>query len=246
MISLVDTHIHLDANDFVDIAAARQCGIEKFIVPGVDVSGWAGLVALAQISENVCLAPGLHPAYAGQWSVETGRQLRHLIDHPKVVALGEIGLDGTVAIPLAQQQTVLRHQLELALEVGLPVLLHARKATGMLLAILRELQVGKKIGGVWHGFSASLPVATELAELGIKIGIGPVLLRENCRKLTLAVEQLPETALVLETDYPDMAKKPEVLLAIAKKIAKLRGLTLAEVAQITTNNSNQLFSLQEK
>ncbi len=251
MISMVDTHIHLDAPELAGtgidlLSSARQCGIERFIVPGVRVSGWAGMIALAQSTENIYLAPGLHPAYADQWSLDVECQLRKLIVHPKVVAIGEIGLDGTVDISLTQQEVVFRQQLKLAIEAKLPVLLHARQATGKLLDTLRELQIGKQVGGVWHGFSASLAVAEELTSLGIKIGIGPILLRENARKLPEAVQCLPESALVLETDFPDMTENPEVLLKIAQKIATLRGLTLAKVAQITTNNSNQLFRLQEK
>lgn len=248
MISLIDTHIHLDAPELSGqglnlLPDARQGGIDKFIVPGVRVSGWMGMLALAEKAENVYFAPGLHPAYADQWDADTAAQLEQLIRESKVVAIGEIGLDRTVDPSLRQQEIALREQLQIALTAGLPVLLHAREATGALLTILRELQIGEKVGGVWHGFSESLPVAKELVALGFKIGVGSILLRENARKLPAAVVALPAAALVLETDFPDMAERPELLVEIAEKIADLRGISLEEVARMTTENARQLFSL---
>ncbi|MEA3544295.1 MAG: TatD family hydrolase [Thermodesulfobacteriota bacterium] len=246
-----DTHIHLDTPELngrgLDLLPnAYQCGINRFVVPGVRVSGWIGMLTLAEKVESVYLAPGLHPAYADQWSPEAERQLRELTVQPKVVAIGEIGLDGSVEPPLQLQEMVLRSQLQVALDVGLPVLLHSRNATGQLLDILRELEIGRRVGGVWHGFSAGLPVAQELVGLGFKIGVGPILLRKNARKLPDAVRLLPTSALVLETDLPDMAEKPEVLLKVADKVAELRGWRLEDVAQITTENADQLFRFQDK
>ncbi|MCK4503889.1 MAG: TatD family hydrolase, partial [Desulfuromonadales bacterium] len=195
MISLIDTHIHLDAPELngqgLDLLpGAQQRGIDRFIVPGVRVSGWPGMVALAEKAAGIYLAPGLHPAYADQWTPEAEQRLRKLAADPNVVAIGEIGLDGVVGPSLSQQEMVLRAQLQVAIDVGLPVLLHARQATGALLAILRELKIGTKIGGIWHGFSGSIPVAQELATLGFKLGIGPVLLRDSARKLPAAVKLL--------------------------------------------------------
>ncbi len=246
-----DTHIHLDAPELSGqglklLPGAQQCGINRFIVPGVRVSGWAGMLALVENAKNVYLAPGLHPAYADQWTDAAASQLWELTQQSKVVAIGEIGLDGTVAIPLSQQEIVFRAQLDIALDAGLPVLLHVREATGAVLTILRELEIGQRIGGVWHGFSASLSVAEELVALGFKIGVGSILLRENARKLPDAVKVLPASALVLETDLPDMAEKPDVLLKVAEKVAELRDRTLEEVAQITTENARQLFRFQDE
>ena len=251
MISLIDTHIHIDAPELNKqglslLPEAQQCGIDRFVVPGVRVSGWAGLLDLAKNAENVYLAPGVHPAYSAQWNDAAAIQLRELTHQSKVVAVGEIGLDGTVGPAIQQQEMVLRAQLQVALDVEVPVLLHARQATGQLLSILRELEIGKRIGGIWHGFSASIQAAQELVELGFKIGVGSVLLRENARKLPDAVKMLPASALVLETDFPDMAERPEVLLKVAEKVAELRGWSLEDVAQITTENVDRLFRFQDK
>ncbi|MFK5926336.1 MAG: TatD family hydrolase [Desulfuromusa sp.] len=248
MISLIDTHIHLDAPELNGqglklLPEAQQCGIDRFVVPGVRVSGWAGMLALAENAENVYLAPGLHPAYADQWTLEAEHHLKELTVQPKVVAIGEIGLDGTVGPALQQQEMVFRAQLQIALDAGLPVLLHSRKATGRVLDILRELEIGQQIGGIWHGFSASLQVAQELVDLGFKIGVGPILLRENARKLPDALKILPASALVLETDLPDMAEKPEALLKVAERVAELRDCSLEEVARITSGNAVLIFGL---
>jgi len=246
MLKLIDSHCHLDAPELNGTGAkllsgGREKGIAAFVIPGVRSSGWTELMTLAEQETDVFAAPGLHPAYAEQWTEHAGQQLRQLTIHPKVVAIGEIGLDGVAGPGLDRQEEVLRAQLQVALEAGLPVLLHGRKATGRLLAVLRELQVGEKVGGIWHGFSGSLQVAEELLQLGLMIGVGPILLRQSARKLPEAVRQLPAEMLVLETDLPDMADRPETLVAVAAKVAELRGLTLEETARITTENAARLF-----
>ncbi len=248
MLPLIDTHIHLDApelsgNGFALVAEAVAQGIGTFIVPGVRTAGWLPLLQQAEQHAEVLLAPGLHPAYADQWSPAAAAELVRMSQHHKVVAIGEIGLDGVCGPALERQETVFRAQLQIALEAGLPVLLHGRKATGRLLEILRELQIGQQAGGSWHGFSGSLPVAQELVRLGFKVGVGPILLRTSARKLPRAVVELPLESLLLETDLPDMAEQPEALLAVARKVAELRGCTLAEVVEVTTTTACELFGI---
>lgn len=250
MFPLIDTHAHVDAPELAGagtelLPPANNAGIGRFIIPGVRVSGWEPLFRLVVQHAQLYAAPGLHPVYAEQWSVATAGQLTELACQPKTVAIGEIGLDGAVGPALELQEPVLRAQLQIAVIAGLPVLLHGRKATGRLLAILRELNIGKKVGGVWHGFSGSLQVAEELVRLGFKIGVGPILLRDSARKLPQVVTELPAEALLLETDLPDMADKPEVLVAVAEKVAALRGCSLDEVAEFTTTNANGLFKFKD-
>ncbi len=246
MLNLIDTHIHLDAPELEGhgpllLPAARQVGIGAFIIPGVRVSGWPGMVALATHHAGVFAAPGLHPAYADQWNSSAAAQLCELAADPRVVAIGEIGLDGAVGPDLDFQEQVLREQLDIAVAAKLPVLLHARKATGRLFNILKELQIGKQVGGIWHGFSGSLELAEQLVSAGFLLGIGPILLRDNARKLPAVVKAIPLSALVLETDLPDMAEQPDCLLAVAGRIAELRGEPLAHVTVATTANVENLF-----
>lgn len=246
MLPLIDTHAHFDAPELDGhgaelLPAAVAAGIERFIVPGVRVSGWSALLELVREHRQLYAAPGLHPAYAEQWNADAAVRLVELAGDAKTVAIGEIGLDGVAGPDLEVQERVLRAQLEIALQAGLPVLLHGRKATGRLLTVLRELQVGQQVGGVWHGFSGSLQTARELQALGFCIGVGPILLRPTARKLPQAVVELPLEALLLETDLPDMAERPEVLPKIAEQVAVLRGCSLEEVARVTTANTLRVF-----
>lgn len=241
-----DTHIHLldpAARGIADlqVEAAAATGINLLIQPGVRVTDWDAMLALTEQHQQVYAAPGIHPMCADQWDDKTALRLKELTRHPKVVAIGEIGLDAVVGPMPEIQERALRAQLRIALNAGLPVQLHCRQKNGALLAILRELNVGYQIGGVWHGFSGSSIFARELVALGFYIGVGPLLLRSNVRKLQEVVAALPLSSLVLETDLPDMARAPADLLKVAEKIAEIKSLPLSDVAQITTANALELF-----
>lgn len=243
-----DTHIHLLAPEWEPPPEAlhreaQAAGIAGMLMPGVRVGDWPRLLELARQLPGVCLAPGLHPVYAEQWSPEAAEQLLSLTREPQVVAIGEIGLDGVAGPALDEQEEVFREQLQIVLEAKLPVLLHCRKATGRVLDILREMQIGQQVGGIWHGFSGSVQTAQELVTLGFKIGIGPILLRESARKLPQAVLELPDVALVLETDAPDMIESPLGLLDVAKKLAELKGWTLEKTKQVTGDNARKLLRI---
>jgi TatD DNase family protein len=243
---LCDTHIHLaapGAEEMADIwvAAAAAAGIKWLIQPGVRAGDWNELISLAQRYPCVYAAPGIHPMCADQWDDKVALRLEELTRHPKVVAIGEIGLDAVVGPAQKIQEQALRAQLQIALDHDLPVLLHCRKKKGALLAILRELDIGRQIGGVWHAFSGSLPFARELVDLGFSIGVGPILLRHNARKLVEVVAALPTSAFVVETDLPDMAPAPEDLIEVAKRISIIKSLTLDSAAEAITKNTLSLF-----
>lgn len=242
----VDTHIHLAAATWQQspgelVRQALALGIKGMVVPGVRVTEWPDLLELARQLPEVCPAPGLHPLHADQWTAETAAQLIDLAAGRQVVAIGEIGLDALGGPAMAEQEQVFRAQLTIALEAGLPVLLHSRKTTGRVLDILQELNVGPRVGGIWHGFSGSVEVARELFRLGFKIGVGPVLLRANARKLPRALCELPDQALVLETDAPDMIDSPAGLLRVASRLAELKGWTPEQTARMTSANARQVL-----
>jgi len=246
MLNWFDTHIHLFAPEWQQ--SPRQlhqlsvkAGIKKMLMPGVRVADWPQLLALARQLPGVYLAPGLHPVYAGQWDSDAEMQLLNLAADPDVVAIGEIGLDGVSGPDHIIQEQVFRAQLAIAVETGLPVLIHSRKATGHVVNILRERQIGAKVGGVWHGFSGSVQIARELVAMGFKIGVGPILLRDSARKLPQVVCELGDQDLVLETDAPDMIDSPVGLIDVATRLAELKGWSLEETAQLTTANSISLF-----
>lgn len=247
--SFCDTHIHLLAPEWqgplqTRLDVAGQSGIDLLLQPGVRSADWKRLVALTSESPSVYAAPGLHPMCASEWNADVDLLLRELCEHPGVVAVGEIGLDRLLDVdPLIQLQAF-RGQLKVASDAGLPVLIHNRKMTADILGVLKESRTGA-LGGIWHGFSGSHEVAQQIIDCGFLLGIGPVLLRENARKLPAALKGLPPDTLVLETDAPDMAAGPEVLLEVAKKLAALRGWTLVETARITTANARRLLKLDD-
>lgn len=241
-----DSHIHLTAPAWTCsprqlYTEAEAAGIRGMLVPGVRADDWPRLLGLAQELPGVYFAPGLHPLYAHQWMSSLAAELRELVQQPKVIALGEIGLDAAAGPGLKEQEKVFRAQLEMALDARLPVLLHSRKTTGRMLDILRELKIGEQVGGIWHGFSGSLEVARELVHRGFKIGVGPILLRESARKLPRALINLPKEALVLETDAPDMIDSPLGLLQVARTLAKIKGWTIEETARNCRDNISRAF-----
>jgi TatD DNase family protein len=223
-----DTHIHLLAPEWTSsplplYQQALSGQINEMLMPGVRATDWDYLLQFAKDCQGVYFAPGLHPFYAEQWNDAVAQRLIAMSAENKVVALGEIGLDVVAGPSLEIQEEVFRAQLQIALDARLPVLLHARKMTGRVLTILRELKIGQKTGGIWHGFSGSIETAEELIDLGFKIGVGPILLRESARKLPQVVVAVPAQALVLETDAPDMIDRPSGLLEVATRLAQLRG-----------------------
>jgi len=243
-----DTHIHLLAPEWQQspeelCQLALASGIAGMLLPGVRVGDWPGLLELALQLPEVYVAPGLHPAYANQWNTQAEQQLQALTREPQVVAIGEIGLDAVAGPALAEQEVVFRAQLRIALEAELPVLLHCRKTTGRVMDILREMEIGERIGGIWHGFSGSVQIAQELVRSGFMIGIGPILLRKSARKLPQVVLTLPEGAMVLETDAPDMIAVPDGLIQVAKRLAALRGETLEKTCQVTGDNARRLLKI---
>ena len=242
-----DTHIHLLAPEWSEpvqqrIEKAADFGIELLLQPGVRSGDWDALVTLAQCHRAVYAAPGLHPMCAAEWNHSSSARLRELCCLPDVIGVGEIGLDAMVDVDPQLQEQAFRGQLDVAIEADLPVLIHCRKKVGEVLDLLQQVGIDR-VGGILHGFSGSMEIVSRAIGLGLLIGVGPILLRGNARKLPEVVNAIPAEMLVLETDAPDMATGPEVLIEVARKVAELRGLTLNEVAEITTLNARRLLKL---
>ena len=175
MVELIDTHIHLDRLPTAKLAAelgvARSLDISSFLVPGIAPSGWEELTALAQRHEGVYLAPGLHPLAAESWTSEVAEQLALLLTHPAVVAIGEIGLDSKISVPMALQERTFRAQLRIAVAGGYPLILHCRGHLSRCLQIFQE-EDGASIGGILHAFSGSLEMAKLALRLNLSLGFG--------------------------------------------------------------------------
>ena len=252
MTGLIDTHVHLDFFEVPGEAAerARREGITHFIVPGVTPVAWPTLLSLAESRPDVWIAPGVHPQAADQWSRQTETDLRTLLHHPRVVAVGEIGLDKQADCPFAQQEDVCRQMIALAREHHLPLLLHVRRATQRLLTLLKE-EGHDELSGIVHAFSGSLETARQFLDLGFSFGIGGVLTYPDAKRLPAVVRQLPTDRLVLESDAPDMAPHPHrgtpnhpaYLPLVAASLARVRNWSLEHTIEVTTANAKKLFQL---
>lgn len=251
---LIDTHCHLDDPALAGrlpklLEDARKAGVARLIVPGVAPDGWGGIAALANRKEGIFPACGLHPMHAERYD---GKLLAELAQFAQnAVAIGEIGLDYLVAgVSRERQLTAFRAQLRLAVELGLPVLIHCRRAFSDLLSVLREEGVSR-VGGVMHAFSGSAETARECVRLGLAIGVaGPVTYRNAVRPVEV-VRGIPLDHLVLETDAPDLTpepfrgreNEPAFIVEIARKVAEIKGGPVEAVARVTTENAMRLFRL---
>jgi TatD DNase family protein len=257
---LIDTHCHLDFDRFDDdrtavLARAAENGVSAIIIPGVNLSSSKAAVALADQFESVYAAVGIHPTATDELDQAAVRTLHEMAQHPKVVAIGEIGLDyywpnqPDRRWPCASPQTqrkAFRRQLDLAAELSLPVIIHDREAhTDVMIG----LEDSKGVSGVLHSFSGDLDLAEWAVDLGFYVGItGPVTYKKSHDMKTVA-RQIDFERLLIETDAPFLApspyrgkrNEPANVRYVAQEIAQLRECGLSAVAQRTTANAQTLF-----
>ena len=258
----IDTHCHLDAPEFapdVDAvrAQARAAGVAHCVIPAVARSQWDAVRQLAH-RHGDSYALGIHPLYTPQAADEdlealAGALQQHQAD-PRLVAVGEIGLDGFVpGLDPARQWRFYRAQLQLARRFGLPVILHVRRSADRLLKGLREVPVR---GGIAHAFNGSVQQAQAFIALGFKLGFGGAVTYERALQLRRLAQALPENAIAMETDAPDIPphwlyrtaaeraagqpqgrNSPAELPRIGAEVAALRGLAPADWAARTRANA---------
>lgn len=263
---LVDTHAHLDLSQFDEdldqvVDRATSEGVTRIITIGFDLDSSRQAVALTNSYPNLWACVGIHPHQASQANLEVLNSLRHLSKHPKVVAIGETGLDYyRDRSPRDVQRRVFRQELDLAVEVGKPVVIHDRAAHQDIMHIIRAWaeDVRSSNGklqpplGVVHCFSGDLTMAEELFDLGFCISIAGPVTFPNARRLQELVSRLPLERLLIETDCPFLSphpyrgkrNEPANVKLIAEKIAEIRSMSLEEVSQITTENASRVFRLQ--
>ncbi len=259
---LIDTHAHLDFRQFDDdrnavLDRAWQAGLIAVITIGIDLKTSRAAVALAEAHERVFATVGFHPHDAKTADDAALIELRDLARHSRVVAIGEMGLDFyRDRSPRDVQRRVFRRQLQIAAELGKPVVVHDREAHADTLEILRQWiaesqTTFSEYRGVLHCFSGNLALAQAVIELGFFIGVdGPITYR-NARKLPDIVKALPLDRLLVETDAPFLTphphrgqrNEPAYVRLVAEKIADTKNLPLEEVAQATTANAKALFQL---
>lgn len=255
--ALFDTHAHYDDTQFDPdrealLAALPESGVGLVVNPGCDISTSRQAVALAEQYPHVYAAVGYHPENCSPYVPEELDILRELARHPKVVAIGEIGLDyyWKENPPRALQQDVFRRQLELAQTLQLPVIVHDRDAHGDCMAIVRDYP---QVTGVFHCFSGSAEMARELVELGWMISFTGVLTYQNARKAIEAAQAVPLERIMIETDSPYMAPVPHrgkrcdssLVVHTCARLAEIKGVSLEECARITLENGKRFFSIRE-
>jgi TatD DNase family protein len=254
---LIDSHCHLNFNTFDDdradvVERAKAEDIAAFINPGTNLADSRQVVNLADQFPDVYAAVGVHPNDADGVDEAVLSQLRELADHPKVVAIGEIGLDYYWdEAPRPVQQRVFEQQLELAKELNLPVIIHQRDSAADTMDVLRQWGGSQHPGLVLHSFSGDQAMADEAIDLGFYIGIsGPVTFK-NARDLPGIVVSLPPERILVETDAPFLSphpyrgkrNEPARVKLVAGKVAELQSMSLEEMCQQLTKNTITLFKL---
>lgn len=250
---LFDSHCHLFDEQFADdldavLERARSANVRRVVVPGVDLATSEQAIALAEHQEEVYAAVGIHPEAAKAVPEQDFRRVEALTAHPKVVAVGEIGLDYYWdAAPRQAQQDVMRRQLEIARVCKLPVIIHNRDATEDVVALLERF--AGQVVGVMHCFNADLETAQRCIELGFFISFGGPLTFKNAPDVRDVAAAIPDQWLLAETDSPYLSpapfrgkrNEPERVRLVVEKLAEVRGQTVTEVEQITVRNTMRLF-----
>jgi TatD DNase family protein len=262
---LIDTHAHLDFPQFdadrhAVIERARAAGVLGIVNVGTDLGSSLRAVTLAAEKDMIYAAVGMHPHDAKKLDGGALAQLRDLARQPTVVAIGEIGLDFFRNLsPRDVQQRAFQAQLSWAAKLNKPVIVHDRDAHAEIMAILAdwssELQDSPLAGrlGVLHTFSGDLTMAQQAIDLGFYISISGTVTYKNARQLAEAARALPLERLLVETDCPFLTphphrgkrNEPAYVGLVARKIAELRGIPLATLAQATTANARRLFDLPQ-
>ena len=252
---LFDTHAHLDDHAFDEdrrelLASLPEKGIGLLMNPGCSYESSRNAIALSEQYDYIYAAVGSHPDAADEVDDALIAKYRELCkQHPKVKAIGEIGLDYHYEdIPREIQKKAFRLQMELARELDLPVIVHEREAHEDGLKIVDEFPTVK---GVFHCYSGSLELAKELIKRGWYIGFTGVLTFKNARKAIEVAANIPLDRIVIETDCPYMApvpfrgkrNAPGLVCYMADKLAELRGISPEEAARITLENGKRLYRL---
>jgi TatD DNase family protein len=264
----IDTHAHLDAAEFDSDRNAvhlrsRAAGVAMCVIPAVEVANFDTVRLLAHTQQDA-YALGIHPLYTQQATeahlAQLDASLHAQREDPRLVAVGEIGLDGFVPElnspeAFAKQQLVYKAQLKLAQQHHLPVILHVRRSADLLLKGLRDIPVG---GGIAHAFNGSMQQAQAFIALGFKLGFGGALTYDRALQLRRLATELPLSAIVLETDAPDIPphwlytnaerraagqpqgrNEPAELPLIAQVLADLRGISIDALAAATSANARE-------
>jgi len=255
--SLIDTHIHLDNEQYQDdidevIQKAINSGVEAFLIPGADPKDLPRAIELSEKYDEVFFAVGVHPYDIENYDINI---LKQYVNHPKCIAIGECGLD-YYRLPedelekeqnIKLQKEVFISQIQFAKEVNKPLIIHIREASDDSRTILIENDA-KKVGGVLHCYNASEHLLM-LSEHNFYFGIGGVVTFKNAKKLVKMIPKIPKEKLIIETDGPYLTPHPyrgtrnesKYTNEIAIKVAEILNFDKKEIENLTTNNAKALF-----
>lgn len=255
---LADTHCHLTLPHFDQdrqqvLTRAKEEGVNRILVPGLDLASSRRAVELSQRYPEIYAAVGIHPHNAKDWNRSTKQELRELAGSPKVVAIGEIGLDYYRDLsPREKQRSVFQDQLDLAREVELPVVIHNRKAIDDLMSCIGTWSARHPISssGVLHANSADLENTRKVLEAGFYIGIAGPITYQKAEVLRRVTAELPLERVLLETDAPYLTphpkrgkrNEPSYLQLIAQQCAILFEVSVNTISATTSQNATNLFN----
>lgn len=255
---LFDTHVHLNAEQYEDdlqevINRALEKGVQNMVVVGFDEPTIKKAIQIAETYDFIYASVGWHPVDAIDMTDAHLAWIEELAQHPKVVALGEMGLDyHWDKSPKEVQKDVFRRQIRLARKVNLPIIIHNRDATEDVVTILKEEHV-EEVGGIMHCFTGSIEVAKQCMDMNMYISFGGPVTFKNAKKPKEVAAELPLDKLLIETDCPYLTphpfrgkrNEPGYVSYVAEQIAELKGITYEELADITTANAKKLFGIND-
>ncbi|WP_182201626.1 TatD family hydrolase [Paraliobacillus salinarum] len=253
---LFDTHVHLNVKQFDEdreevIARAREAGVSHMVIVGFDHETIPKAIELAEKHEDIYAAVGWHPVDAIDFTEKELKWLEELVDHPKVVALGEMGLDyHWDKSPHDVQKEVFRKQIRLARKVNMPIIIHNREATEDIIQILQE-ENASEIGGIMHCYNDAPSYVQACLDMNFYISLGGPVTFKNATEPKEVAKMVPLDRLLIETDCPFLAphpnrgkrNEPSYVALVAEQIAALRELTVKEVQEATKKNALRLFGL---
>jgi TatD DNase family protein len=252
-----DTHAHLSYDDLRQtlpdwLRAAEDAGVGGIVTVGTDLDSSAACVQLATAHPRVWAAVGIHPNETATARPEDWDRIVRMVADPRVVAVGETGLDlYWDAAPLSVQQVSFRRHLQLSIDTGLPVIIHSRQCDAEVLAALREFQSAAPLAGVMHSFTGSLDTALACLELGLMISFAGMATYKNAAAIREVAARVPADRILLETDSPFLApvphrgqrpNHPAMVVHTGRCLAAVRGVSEPAFAQLTTANARRLFA----
>ncbi|WP_434613530.1 TatD family hydrolase [Azospirillum sp. B2RO_4] len=253
---LVDSHCHLDFPDFAEeldavVDRARQAGIGRMVTICTYISRFERILAVAERYDDILCSVGVHPHQAAEeFAITTVDKLVELSRHPKVIGLGETGLDYFYdKSPRDRQQECFRRHIRASLETGLPLIIHTRDADDDTMRIVKEEAAGQRVKGLLHCFSSGRALAEEAVEYGFTLSLSGIVTFKKSEELRAIVKDVPLDRILVETDAPYLApipfrgkrNEPAYVAHTAACVAEVKGVSAEELARITTDNFFRLF-----